>query len=159
MMKTKLGFAFVLCCCLMVVFNSCQKEIVEPSSQVAKTPTTETAFIDDLMKDLPNNVVIEPVADNTFDTKNISTWDRPFPIDVPVNCHNTYCFQLMDTYQELQRLANLTCGSTYRRICCCFGGYYRCFIIRVLPDRVCQDIPIIESPDIMVTDEETPVKS
>jgi len=38
-MKTKLSFALILCSCLIVAFNSCQKEIENPTQVVASSIT------------------------------------------------------------------------------------------------------------------------
>lgn len=153
-MKTKLNFVLILCSCLIVAFNSCQKEIANPTQVVAFSITETDKLIGDLVKDLPNNVFIEPVSDEAIDTRSIPF---PFPTDVPVSCRHANCFQLIDTYEDLQLIANNTCGLIQRNICCCIKGYYRCFIIGVLPNIICPDTLKTLPTDIIIIDERVPI--
>ena len=64
-MKTKLSTIVILCCCLLVFVFSCQKENVTPKI-VDQTPivSIEQTTLNELRKELPDHVIIEPITDN-----------------------------------------------------------------------------------------------
>ena len=136
-------------CLLILLFSACQKEMTEPNKQLLK-PLTSTTLTNELQKKLPNNVSIKaiPNASNRYTDEVVPS----FPTDTPLNCQYNNCFQLTDTYLDLQGIANQNCSLIQKRICCCFEGQYNCFMINVLPNEACQDTSKIESLDAIMID-------
>ena len=150
-MKTKLIFAVILSCCLIGLFGACQNEKIDATITEISTKSTIENYNKHFLEKLPNTVFVESIKTTTI-PKSPDLEDYPFPIDTSIDCRYSSCFQLTDTYEQIQRLANLSCQSVKREICCCLNGTYGCFLIKVLPNQFCQDTSKMQLLEAKVID-------